>query len=98
MTQVLFSKSVSHYKANTSYDIKPALADFFVNKVKVATFVPEAVKSEVSEEDFSDLVAPAAREPARKTYHKKDEEGEDKPKRKRARKATYETREMKAED
>ena len=79
MTEVIFTKDAGRFKKDRVVDFPPALADFFVSKVRCAAFVsaqtgiPESkaeVKPEVKaadktpEDDFSDVFEDS--EPVRK--------------------------------
>ena len=57
MTEVVFKQNAGRFKKGQTVDFQPALADFFVSKVRCAAFVEKvkpAVKPE--EDDFSDIL------------------------------------------
>ena len=57
MTEVVFTQNAGRFKKGQTVDFQPALADFFVSKVKCAAFV-EKVKPAAKpvEDDFSDIL------------------------------------------
>ena len=72
MTEVIFTKDAGRFKKDRVVDFPPALADFFVSKVRCAEFrdhqVREALNVQATPvtakvmkaEDFSDVLADAA--------------------------------------
>ena len=77
MTEVIFTKDAGRFKKDRVVDFPPALADFFVSKVRCAAFkdapaltvkpAPSVEKKDTKVEDFSDVLAD---EPPARTRHK----------------------------
>ena len=67
MTEVIFTKDAGRFKKDRVVDFPPALADFFVSKVRCAEFkeppaytvkpAPTVEKKVVVAEDFSDVLS-----------------------------------------
>lgn len=78
MTEVIFTKNAGRFRKNQVVNFQPALADFFVSKVRCADFLKTATaeaKVEVvpSVDDFNDILATPSTSPetAKKTKRKK---------------------------
>ena len=78
MTEVIFTKNAGRFRKNQVVNFQPALADFFVSKVRCADFLKTAsveAGAEVtpSVDDFNDILATPSTpiETAKKTKRKK---------------------------